>query len=153
MAEERMVFDGTTVEGLGVAASTVREQLPVFERQYDELKGAYPATINIDVHQPIDLKIDFRTLPVRIGHEFWQFEFVRVLFEYPSGTKTKAWIYQPYGFHWGVLKKQSIIEVLVSKFIADITRGNLCRVHVLNSEWGASTSTSAHYLRESGAAV
>ena len=143
-----MILDGEIVKGLGAATSSVRAQLPIFERQYDELRWAYPATINVDVHQPIDLKIDFRTLPFPCGREWWPFEFVRVLFEHPSGTKTKAWIYQPYGYHWGVLKKKSIIEVLVSTFVTGVTLGDPCRVHILNKEWGASESTSAHYLRE-----
>jgi hypothetical protein len=144
----KMIMDGTIVKGCGAATRTVAAQLPIFEQQYDELRGAHPATINVDVHRHIDLKIDFRTLPFLCGHEWWPFEFIRVLFEYPSGTKTKAWIYQPYGYHWGVKKDKSTIEVLISKCLAGVTHGTPCRIHVLNSEWGASTTTSAHYLRE-----
>jgi len=125
-------------------------QLPVFEKEFSELCGAHRGTINVDVQNPIDLKIDFRTLPFPCGHEWWPFEFIRVHFEYPAGTKTKAWIYQPYGYHWGVSGKKSCIEILVSKYLGTVTVGDQCWVHVLNSNWGASQSTSPHYLREKG---
>jgi hypothetical protein len=70
-----------------------------------------------------------------------------MMFEYPLRTKTKAWSYQPYGHHWGTLKKKSTVEVLVSKRLEGVAPGKRCRIHVLNEHWGSS-STSAHFLRE-----
>ena len=143
-----MILDGTIIDGLKVASRSVAVQLPIFERHYDELRGAYPGTINVDVGHPLDLRIDFETDPIETGNnEFWCFEFVRVMFEYPLETKTKARIYQPYGFHWGVRGKKSIVEVLVSKRLDAITPGKHCRIHVLNERWGSS-STSPHFLKE-----
>src|ERR1700722_17292271 len=108
-----MIISGKIVSGVCAASKPggLPTFMPHFERQYDEFRGAHPATINVDVGQPVDLKIDFRT---------WQFEFmgcilfcefVRVLFEYPSGQTYKAWVYQPYGYHRVELKKESFLEI------------------------------------------
>jgi hypothetical protein len=137
------ILDGRIVRGVGAASTTVAAQLPIFERQYDELRGAHPATINVDVGSPIDLRIDFRTL--RYGSDC--FEFIRVMLEYPLGAPThRALIYQPYGFHWGVRKLTSHLEVLVCTKLDDVEVGTPCRIHVPKSE-RRSSSTSVHYLR------
>src|SRR5690349_6109475 len=63
------MLEGTIVSGLGFAGrNSLPVQLPVFQQQFDELCGAHPATINIDVRKPIDLRIDFRTLPFPCGN-------------------------------------------------------------------------------------
>jgi hypothetical protein len=129
------ILEGKIISGVGAASRTVAEQLPVFERQYDELRGAHPATINVDVGQPIDLKIDFRTLRFGTGC----FEFIRIMFEYPEQTSTKAWIYQPYGFHFGVRNLKSHLEVLVSKKLEGVEIGAPCRIHIPESETRSSS--------------
>jgi hypothetical protein len=141
-----MILDGEIVKGVGCASKTLRQQLPIFERQYDELRGAYVGTINVKLPQPIDLKIDFKTDPYEDNRgNFFRVEFVRILLEFPPGTNTRAWIYQPYGYHWGVLGHKSEVEVLVSKHLGGALLGERCKIHVLNGGYGSS-STSPHYL-------
>jgi acetyltransferase-like isoleucine patch superfamily enzyme len=146
-----MVLVGTIVKGLGFASTLggLPALLPHFERQYDELRGAHPATINVDVNQAIDVGIDFSTDELKIGDDVSRFEFVRVMFEYPLATRTKGWIFQPYGYHWGALKHKSIVEILLSEYLGGVIVGNHCRIHILNEHWGSS-STSPHYLKEYG---
>jgi hypothetical protein len=148
------ILEGTKVKGVGAASDprnpyALPALLPIFEQQFDELRGAYRGTINVDVHKPIDLKIDFRTRPYRFGQEVHCVEFVRILFEYPCGAMHNSWIYQPYGYHWGEKDRQSIVEVLVSNHVGNIAVGDKCRLHILNNNRG-ETSTSAHYLRRHG---
>jgi hypothetical protein len=60
---------------------------------------------------------------------------------------TRAWIYQPYGHHWGTLNRKNVVEILAGGYIPGIIIGNPCRIHVLNNGDGLP-STSKHYLRE-----
>jgi hypothetical protein len=85
-----MVFDGMIDEGVHCATGALEEQLPLFETQYDELRGAHRGTINVALNQPIDFRIDFSTDRFMNGKDVSRFEFVRVLFEFPLGTMTKA---------------------------------------------------------------
>jgi hypothetical protein len=148
-----MVHDGKIVDGVGVAKSQLSQLLPIFAREYDELRGAHPATINVDVGRPIDMKIDFKTDRVLCAPPcLHRVEFIRVQFEFPVGTIVdgKAWIYQPYGWHWGQ-GRESLVEVLVSKKLANVKAGLLCKIHILNKGFGSS-STSEDYLRSIGTA-
>jgi len=143
-----MVLDGKLINGVGSAKNDLPQLLPIFAREYDELRNAHPATINVDVGDPINLKIDFKTDRILCAPPcLHRVEFIRVRFEFPLKTiiETKAWIYQPYGWHWGC-GNTSWVEVLVSKKLANIMLGQSCRIHVLNKGLGSS-STSEHYLR------
>jgi hypothetical protein len=143
-----MLLDGKIVKGCGIAQNSLPQLLPIIEREYDELSGAHPGTINVDVGQPIDIKIDFKTDQIICDPPILhRIEFVRVMFEFPLGAHTKAWIYQPYGFHWGVKRNKSMVELVVSKRVEGVEIEKSCKIHVLNNGWG-STSTSVHYLRE-----
>jgi hypothetical protein len=144
-----MTFDGTiSAEGAHVASGVLQKLLPLIEIQYDEFRGAHRGTINVQLKQPIDFRIDFSTHDnFNDGNDNFRFEFVRVHFELPPGPKTKAWIFQPYGHHWGKLQRKSMVEILVSEFIEDIAPGKHCLIHILNEHWGSS-STSPHYVRE-----
>jgi hypothetical protein len=139
-----VILDGTIINGCGAATRTVAQQLSEFIKQYDELREVYAGTINVKVQDPIDLKIDFRALPQWTGIEFTSFEFIRILFEYPLGIKVRAWIYHPYGYHWGVRNRKNEIEVLLKKI--DRVICDSCRIHILNEH--GSSSISSHYLRE-----
>jgi hypothetical protein len=112
-----------------------------------ELANSYPGTINVDLGSDIDfLKADFEV--PRIGG-LAPVEFVRVGVEFPIGNllDAKAWIYQPYGYHWGVLNRKTLIEILVDRRIEEIKpgTGQCCRVHVLTQGSG-KTSTTPEYL-------
>jgi hypothetical protein len=142
-----MVLDGKIIKGVGSASTVLPQLLPILAREYDELRNAHPATINVDVDNPIDLKIDFKTDQILCAPPcLHRVEFVRVRFEFPLGTVTneEAWIYQPYGWHWGCGHK-SWVEVLVSKELANVEPDRCCKIHVLNGGFGSS-STSEHYL-------
>jgi hypothetical protein len=150
-----MTLQGKIVNGCGAASNpndplSLPKLLPIIEREYDELCGAHRGTINVDVGRDIDLKIDFKTDRL-IGDppHLHRVEFVRVLFECPLGTNTKAWIYQPYGYHWGCRREHSIVEVLVSIKLQRIMPGRECWIHILNKGRGSS-STSVHYLKHVG---
>jgi hypothetical protein len=145
-----MVLDGKIADPSKCAHSAedaLRRFLPIFERQYDELRGAHAGTINVDLRAPFDLEIDFKTDLIEMGSGIWhRAEFVRVWFEFPPGTNAKAWIYQPYGWHWGQ-GKDDFLELLVSKHVEGIEAGKSCKIHVLNEGWGSS-STTDNYFRK-----
>jgi hypothetical protein len=145
-----MLLHGKIVKGCGAASFALPKLLPIIEREYDELCGAHPGTINVDVGEPINLKIDFKTDKIIPDPpHLHRVEFVRVQFEFPLGTCTKAWIYQPYGYHWGCRNAKSIVEVLVSKKLQkiELEPEKDCSIHVINKGCGSS-STSLHYLNE-----
>jgi hypothetical protein len=150
-----MTLQGNIVKGCGAASKpndpfSLAKLLPKIEREYDELCGAHRGTINVDVGRDIDLKIDFKTdRLISDGPHLHRVEFVRVLFECPLGANTKAWIYQPYGYHWGCRREHSIVEVLVSIKLQNIMPGRECWIHILNKGCGSS-STSVHYLKDVG---
>lgn len=154
----RPILEGTKEKGHGAASDprnpySLPAPLPIFEKQYDELRGTFRGTINVNVHKAFDLKIDFRTFPHRFGSEVHCVEFIRVLFEYPLEKKVnaKAWIYQPYGYHWTQRAKTGkfIVEVLVGNDLGLIPVDAKCRIHVLNYNEG-EMSTSTHYLNKHG---
>jgi CTP-dependent riboflavin kinase len=143
---QKMKLEGTIISGWGAARGVIARWLPVFAHHHSELANSYPGTINIDVGFPIDfLKIDFRT--PSIG-DFQEVEFVRVRLEFPIGNilDAKAWIYQPYGFHWGERNQKNLVEILVSRHIEGVKpgTGQRCRIDVLNKNIG-ETSTSPQY--------
>jgi len=142
-----VVLDGKIVSGVGAASRELLWQLPILAQYYEELRNAHPATINVDVSNPIDLKIDFKSYFIGNWPYLFRVEFVRVQFEFPLGTipDAKSWIYQPYGYHWGELNRKSLVEILVSKHLDGIALGRRCRIHVLNNNL-RSSSVSPHYL-------
>jgi len=143
------ILNGTITCGVKTASEHLPRLLPVFAQQYDELRDAYPGTINVLLDETFDLTIDFKTdpFPFEFG-SMHRVEFVRVQFEYPLRTivDARAWIYQPYGWYWGRGEK-SLVEVLISKKLPDVVVGQRCGIHVLNTWWGSS-STSVHYLKD-----
>ncbi len=120
------ILNGTITCGVKTASEHLPRLLPVFAQQYDELRDAYPGTINVLLDETFDLTIDL----------------------YPLRTivDARAWIYQPYGWYWGRGEK-SLVEVLISKKLPDVVVGQRCGIHVLNTWWGSS-STSVHYLKD-----
>jgi hypothetical protein len=142
-----MIIEGKIIKGVGFAATDLSQRLPEIAREYDELRDAHPATINVYIGCPVDLTIDFKTdKMICVPPHLHRIEFVRVQFEFPLGTKTKAWIFQPYGHHWGRGEK-STIEILASKYLKNVALYQHCKIHVLNGG-GGSSSTSVHYLKE-----
>jgi hypothetical protein len=143
-----MILEGTIVKGLRSASRVLPSWLPKLAQYHNELTDSYHGTINVDVGDPIDLKIDFRTPSI---DWFPQVEFIRIRLEFPIGniSDAKAWIYQPYGYHWGVLNKKNLVEIF-AKYIDGVKLGQPCRIHVLNGGIG-DTSTSPHYLSYSAA--
>jgi hypothetical protein len=141
-SESTMIITGHIVDGVGAASKLggLPTQLPLFEQQYDELLGAYPATINVDIHQVLDFKIDFSTWQFSMFGQVHWCEFIRVLFEYPLGATSKGWIYQPYGYHRTVLQRKTIIEILVSKKLDNVVIGDGCLIHLLNGNEGSSST-------------
>jgi hypothetical protein len=147
-----MVLDGKIVRGVGAASNpndpaALPQLLPIIAREYDELRDAYLGTINVRVREPIDLKIDFKTDRIIPAPPcVHRVEFVRVRFEFPLGKYTRAWIYQPYGWHWGVKNDKCLLEVLTVKIDEGVEPDKFCKIHRNDNELG-STSTSVHYLR------
>ena len=142
-----MILEGKIVKGCGEASKDLPSRLPILTQYHNELANSHNGTINVDVGSPIDLKIDFRTPIIGTWPNVFRVEFVRIRFEFPIGniSDAKAWIYQPYGYHWGVLNRKNLVEILASNRIDGVIHGKLCRIHVLNKNIG-QTSTSSHYL-------
>jgi hypothetical protein len=143
------ILNGTITCGRKIASQHLPRLLPEFAQQYDELRDAYPGTINVLLDGPVDLEIDFKTDRVRFAPSCVErVEFVRVQFEYPLGEQVdaRAWIYQPYGWHWGQGRK-ALVEVLLSTKLSGVDVDQPCRIYVLNTCWGSS-STIADYLKE-----
>jgi len=115
---KKMILEGTIDrKGCRVASGVIAHYSREFARHKSELANLYPGTINVDVdsHTVIDfLRIDFRTPPIG---ELPEVEFVRVGFEFPIGNilDANAWIYQPYGFHWGERKRRNFVEIFIER--------------------------------------
>jgi hypothetical protein len=142
-----MIFDGIIDKpGAGSASKDLSILLPIIAQEYDELRHAHPGTINVRLRELFDLKIDFKTDPIVCAPPILhRIEFVRVEFEFPLGKSTKAWIFQPYGYHWGERNDRFLLEILTGK-LDEVKPGEPCKINVFNNGLGSS-STSVHYLR------
>lgn len=82
------------------ASATLPVQLPFIGKHFPDILGAYPATINLLLEQPLLVQgYDFRTPPINWqydGSAPEEFDFVRVELEIRGNTNS-VWLYFAHG--------------------------------------------------------
>jgi hypothetical protein len=129
-----MVFDAEVVAGWGAASHTIPAQLPKIITLFPEVSGCHPASINLQLKEPLRINNpDFTTPQVN-----WQiaeqrsvaekFSFLRVQLEHPlDGVRHKAWLYIAHGSP----HRHNLFGVeVIAAYIAGLVPGDRCRLHI-----------------------
>src|SRR5712692_8563615 len=106
-----IVIGGKVIQGFGVAKETLRLQMPFFVKHFPEVKGCYPASINVELEYALHIwHPDHTTHPIqwargrtRAAQKYPQglagerFGFLRIRFECPiKSALRQAWVYIPH---------------------------------------------------------
>ena len=131
------VIEGTIIQGLGAARTTVRLQMPHLVRQFPQVRGCYEATINLQLDCPLRVNNpDHTTGLIRWYPQAspeWagkKFSFLGIKFECPLGEPNRdAWIYIPHDSpHRLNLFLAEIMTLPMDQTY--LTPGTRCRIHV-----------------------
>lgn len=134
MSSGPIVFNAKVVAGLGAASHTIAAQLPKIATLFPEVSGCHPASINLQLEEPLRINNPDFTTP-QINWQIAQqrsiaekFSFLRVQLEHPlGGDHHRAWLYIAHGSpHCHNLFG---VEVIAA-YIADLIPGDRCRLHI-----------------------
>jgi hypothetical protein len=129
------IIEATLAQGLRFAGSDrgLRVQLPLIAREFPEVRDCHPASINLQLDEPLRINHpDFTTPPIP-----WvagrpdvteRFGFLSVQFEYPINAPLyRAWIYDPHG---SPHRSNLFSAEIIAEHIPGVAYGDRCRLHL-----------------------
>jgi hypothetical protein len=130
-----LIIDARTKTGFGAAHKTVKFQMLHVALEFPEIKDVFPATINIQLNNPLWIRNPDHTTPPLpwwdVVHSTFAveiFSFVRIKFEYPlNASLREAWIYIA---HNSPHMLDPCMFELISDKIPNLTSETPCRVHI-----------------------
>jgi hypothetical protein len=126
-------ISGVLERGLDCAHRSIALQLPDVIKEFPELAGCYPGTLNLRLEEPLIVVVpDHRTKPIAWVPDSPDvtevFDFLRIRLEAPVGRPAiPAWFYVAHrSQHRANLRLQEVVAPRKLK----IAPGTKCRIHI-----------------------
>jgi hypothetical protein len=117
-----------------VAAPNLLKQLPLVEKEFPDIKGSYPGTMNVLLRAALRVyDPDFTTTSISwlLPGQSEKFNLTKINFECPIGMNYPAWIYDP---HDSPHRFNDYLVEVISQKIPGVTYGMECQINLLRSK-------------------
>jgi hypothetical protein len=127
-----LTIGGDYKSGAGAASVNLQDQLPLLEREFPEIQGCKPGTLNLLLDSPLlVLTPDHRSRAIDWQPEHHPggevFDLLRIDLEAPEGAaRTRAWLYIAHASDHRVNPKMH--EVIAPPLA--LSSGARCKVHI-----------------------